>query len=52
MKKMIRSMGTNKAEKAIERASKASGGISKIVEAFEEQVNIYPKSGSHTHKQS
>ncbi|CAB3996161.1 Hypothetical predicted protein, partial [Paramuricea clavata] len=52
MKKLIRSMGANKTEKAIERASKASGGVSKIVEAFEEGVNICPKSGSHTHKQS
>jgi hypothetical protein len=52
MKKLIRSMGANKTEKAIERASTASGGVSKIVEAFEENVNICPKSGSHTHKQS
>ena len=50
MKKLIRSMGVNKTEKAIERASKASGGVSTIVEAFEEQVNIGRKSGSHTHK--
>ena len=52
MKKSIRSMGANKTEKAIERASKASGGVSEIVEAFEEQVSIHPKSGSHTHKSS
>ncbi len=50
MKKLIRSMGANKTEKAIERASKASGGVSEIVEAFEEQATIRPKSGSHTHK--
>ncbi|XP_028417518.1 uncharacterized protein LOC114541922 [Dendronephthya gigantea] len=52
MKKLIRSMGANKTEKAIERASKASGGVSKIVEAFEGQVNIRPKSSGHTHKSS
>ena len=52
MKKLIRSMSANKTEKAIERASKASGGVSVIVEAFEKQVNIHPKSGSHTHKSS
>ena len=52
MKKLIRSMGANKTDKAIERASKASGGVSKIVEAFEEQVNIRQKSGTHTHKSS
>ncbi|XP_028403253.1 uncharacterized protein LOC114525978 [Dendronephthya gigantea] len=52
MKKLIRSMGANKTERAIERASKASGGVAKIVEAFEEQVNISKKSGSHTHKSS
>ena len=45
-------MGANKTEKAIERASKAFGGVSVIVEAFEKQVNIHPKSGSHTHKSS
>ena len=52
MKKLIRSMGANKTEKAIERASKASGGVSKIVEAFEHQVNIKPKSAMHSHKSS
>jgi hypothetical protein len=52
MKKLIRSMGANKTAKAIERASKACGGVWEIVEAFENQVNIRPKSGSHTHKSS
>ena len=52
MKKLIRSMGANKTERAIERASKASGGVAEIVEAFQEQVNICKKSGSHTHKSS
>lgn len=40
MKKLIKSMGANKTENAISRASKASGGISKIVEAYDQQVNI------------
>lgn len=60
MKKLIRSIGANKTEKAIERASKASAGESKIVEVFERQVNIrpghthgeYSKSSGHTHKSS
>ena len=52
MKKLIRSMGTKKTEKAIERASKASGGVTKIVEAYEQQVNIQPKSTMHSHKSS
>ena len=52
MKKLIRSMGANKAVKAIERASKASGGVTKVVEAFERQVNIQQKSGTHSHKSS
>ena len=50
MKKLIRAMGANKTDKAITRASKASGGVTKIVEAFEHQVNIHPKSTTHSHK--
>ena len=52
MKKLIRSMGANKTVKAIERASKASGGVAKVVEAFERQVNIKQKSATHSHKSS
>ncbi len=52
MKKLIKSMGANKTDKAIERASKASGGVTKIVEAFEQQVNIAQKSATHSHKSS
>ena len=52
MKKLIRSMGANKSVKAIEKASKASGGVTKVVEAFEQQVNIQQKSGTHSHKSS
>ena len=52
MKKLIRAMGANKTEKAITRASKASGGVSKIIEAFEHQVSIHPRSTTHSHKSS
>lgn len=52
MKKLIRSMGANKTEKAITRACQAAGGVSKIVEAFEEQVKMPYISTSHTHKSS
>ena len=52
MKQLIRSMGANKSEKAISRASKASGGVRKIVESFNEQVNIHRKSSAHSHKSS
>ncbi len=52
MKKLIKSMGANKTDKAITRASKASGGVSKIVEAYEHQVHIHPKSTKHSHKSS
>ena len=40
MKKLIKSMGASKTGKAIERASKAAGGVTTIVGAFNQQVNI------------
>ena len=52
MKKFIKSMGANKTEKAITRASKASGGVLKIVKAYQHQVYIHPKSTTHSHKSS
>ena len=52
MKKLINSMGANKTETAIGRASKASGGVTKIVEAFESQINMRQKSSAHSHKSS
>ena len=52
MKKLIRSMGANKTEKAITRASQAEGGVSKIVDSFKEQVKLLNRSSSHTHKSS
>ena len=36
LKKLIRSMGANKTEQAIFRASTACGGVKKIVESFDE----------------
>ena len=50
MKKLIKAIGANKMDKAIGRASKASGGITKVVEAFESQVRIIRRSSTHTHK--
>ena len=50
MKKLIRAMGANKTEKAITRASRALGGVSKIVEVYEQQVNIHARSTTHSHK--
>lgn len=52
MKTMVKSMGANKTEKAIQRASKAAGGVRKIVEAFEKQVAIHQKSSQHSHQAS
>ena len=52
MKKLINSMGANKTKTAIGRASKASGGVKKIVEAFDSQTNMRPKSSAHSHRLS
>ncbi len=52
MKSLIKFMGASKTQKAIERASKASGGVAKIVQAFEQQMNIAPKSATRSHKSS
>ena len=52
MKKLINSIGANKTETAIGRASKASGGVTTIVEAFESQINMRQKSSAHSHKSS
>lgn len=50
MKKLIRSMGANKSEQAISRASKACGGVKQIIEAFDEQTRLHRKSSSHSHQ--
>jgi hypothetical protein len=50
LKGLIKSMGANKTEKAIQRVSKAAGGVRKIVDTFEQEVSIRRKSSSHSHK--
>ncbi len=45
-------MGANKTDKAIQRMSKAAGGVRKIVDVFEDQVGITPKSSFHSHRSS
>lgn len=51
-KNLIRGMGANKTEQAITRASKASGGMKKIVENFDTLTDIKQPSSHHTHKSS
>lgn len=50
MKKLIKSMGANKTENVIYRASNASGGVTKIVKEFGGQVKMCKKSSVHSHK--
>ena len=50
IKKLIRSMGANKTHKTISRASKASDGVMRVVEAFENQVSMPKRSSGHSHK--
>ena len=45
-------MGPNKTDKAIKQASRASGGIRKIVDNFDTISNVKPISGKHTHMQA
>lgn len=52
LKKLIKNMGANKTEKAIERASKAVGGIRKSMQNFDAQVAIHAKLSAHSHKSS
>ena len=40
MKGIVQSMGANKTEKAIGKASQASSGVERIDESFDNQVNI------------
>ena len=41
-------MGANKTE-SIDRVSRAAGGVRKIVDAFEDQALMKPKSSAHSH---
>ena len=52
LKKLIKSMGANKTDKSIERASKAVGGVRKVMQNFDAQVAIHAKSTAHGHKSS
>jgi hypothetical protein len=50
IKKYIKGMGANKTDKSIERMSRASGGLSSIIDNFDDQIEIKGKSSSHSHK--
>ena len=52
IKKLIKGMGANKTDNAIARASRAAGGVRKIIENFDSQVSLSPVSSSHTQKSS
>ena len=52
IKEPIQLIGANKTEKAIQRICKASGGVSKIINVFEDQALIKPKSSMPSHKSS
>ena len=45
-------MGANKTDKAIERSSRASGGMRQTVQNFDHQVNRDAHSSSHSNKSS
>ncbi|XP_028408673.1 uncharacterized protein LOC114531236 isoform X2 [Dendronephthya gigantea] len=48
-KVMLKGMCGNKTLKAVERSTKASHGIKKIVDAYDEMNSVPPDSTSHTH---
>ena len=50
LKELIRTMGANKTAKAIERMSKAAAGVRKVVDVFEDQTFMKPKSSAHSHR--
>ena len=52
LKSLIKGMGTNKTNKAIDRASRAVGGIQHIIENLNAQGSKQPTCGSHSHKAS
>ena len=52
IKGLIQLMGPNKTEKAIDRVGRAAGGVRKIVDVFEDQALMKPKSFAHSHKAS
>jgi hypothetical protein len=48
IKGLIHLMGSNKTEQAIERASRAAGGVHKIVDVFEDQASKQSHLPTHT----
>ena len=50
LKKLIKSMGASKTDKTIEHASKAVGGVRKVMQNFDAQAAIHAKSTAHGHK--
>ena len=52
IKGLIHLMGANKTEKAIDRVSRAAGGVRKIVDVFEAQASVRRRSSAHSHKSS
>lgn len=52
LKKLIKSMGANKTDKAIQHASRAVGGVRKVMQNFDAQAAIHAKSTAHGHKSS
>ena len=52
VKGLIQLMGANRTEKAIDRVSRVAGGVRKIVDVFEDQALMKPKSSAHSHKPS
>ncbi len=51
IKELIRHIGANKTDKAIQRMSEAAWGVCKILDMFEDQVGITPKSSFHSLQQ-
>ena len=52
LKNLIKGMGANKTSNAIERASRAAGGVRHIVENFDNNVSLNIQSSAHTHRSS
>ena len=51
-KNMVREMGANKTEKAVERATKAAVGVRDIISNYDKVSAITPDSGKHTTRKS
>ena len=52
IKGLIHLTGANKTERAIDRVSRAAGGVCKIVDVFEAQASVRRRSSTHLHKSS